>query len=74
MIEYYLKKSPHAPMVTIIVKCPRCKNEGKLISGGTRTYGRKLVIKHDTHECNISWTDKCYDELLKIYKEIRGNR
>ena len=61
---------------SILVKCPRCGEWGRLISKGRTKLLReiKLMVRHDKGTCSIGKCSEHYSELLRIYNECNKAR
>ena len=60
-----------ANRVSIIVKCPRCGKDGRLVIH-SRGVTVKYDVKHDRGACKFGFTSDGYEVLDRIYKKIRG--
>jgi len=67
-IKYRLHYNETNRTTSIILKCPKCKMEGRLVKG--RLYEYKII--HNKKKCCIfGWTSQYYKELERIYREVR---
>jgi len=76
MLSYTIVRNPKGGPRVIILTCPKCGREGRLRRHGTRTYGFLFQVRHiresGSETCNITWHDDCYDEIQRIYDEVRN--
>jgi len=77
-----VKLNEKAQTPSIIIECPICGREGRLCSGGSRSYGRMFKVRHILEDgrlevCSISRGGEgaeYYDEIKRIYESVRSGR
>ena len=64
--------SPCPKKLSIVIKCPKCGEEGLLRVYRRNMFGRRTyVICHGNKRCKISFMDDSWEEIDKLYHSIR---
>lgn len=75
-IEYYFIFKHN--ILSVKVRCPKCHIIGNLNIQTSSSSKKKFQISHPEsikiRKCQFGWTDESYDELEKIYEELKKER
>ncbi len=65
--------NPCSKKLSIIIKCPKCGEVGRLVVKAKYYDGnRKYMVLHEKRRCIITWFDSCWEEVDRIYRSIKG--